>query len=136
MRLFSCNVPYFIPSHIPQFITAFIIIILGSVLIFLGQWIQRCGNRGFVRWVNNPKYNAFITKYHAPFSPKQRYWIGLLLFARIFHYFVSAFVTDAAIVLSVICIVVGLLMLKLLYTVMTYKNWLLNTLKVSFLVTL
>ena len=137
--LYDANVPYFSPSHIPRFITAIIIIILGSVytvLIFFGQWIQRCENRRFLRWVNNPKYNEFIKKYHAPFNPKHRYWVGLLLLARIFHYLVSSFVPDAAVLLSVICIVVGLVLLKQVNTVRTYKNWLLNTLEFSFLMNL
>ena len=137
--LYDANVPYFTPSHIPRFITAIIIIILGfvyTVLIFFGQWIQRCGNRRFIRWVNNPKYTAFITKYHAPFTTKQRYWVGLLLFARFLHYLVSAFVTDAAILLSVFCIVGGLVLIKLLNYVKTYNNRILDALEVSFLVNL
>ena len=141
--LYDANVPYFSPSHIPRFITAIIIIILGSVytvLIFFGQWIQRCENRRFLRWVNNPKYNEFIKKYHAPFNPKHRYWVGLLLLARIFHYLVSAFVPDAAVLLSVICIVVGLVLLKLMITVMmktsTHNNWLVETFEITFLINL
>ena len=137
--LYDANVPYFTPSHIPRFITAIVIIILGSVytvLIFFGQWIQRCGNRRFLRWVNNPKYNEFIKQYHVPFNSKHRYWVGLLLLVRIFHYLVSAFVPDAAVLLSVICIVVGLVLLKQVNTVTAYKNWLLNTLEFSFLVNL
>ena len=137
--LYDANVPYFSTSHIPRFITAIIIIILGfvyTVLIVFGQWIQRCGNRRFIRWVNNPKFNAFITKYHAPFSPKHRYWVGLLLFARFLHYLVSVFVTDAAILLSVFCIVGGLVLIKLLNYVKTYNNRILDALEVSFLVNL
>ena len=139
--LFDANVPYFSLSQIPLFITSIIIIILGSVytvLLFLGQWIQRCGNRRFLRWVNNPKYNAFIMKYHAPFNPMHRYWVGLLLLAQNFHYIVSAFVPEAAVLLSMSCIVVGLVLLKLVNTVImrTYKSWLIDTLEVSFLVNL
>ena len=137
--LYDANVPYFSTSHIPRFITAIIIIILGfvyTVLIFFGQWIQRCGNRKLIRWVNNPKYTAFITKYHAPFTTKHRYWVGLLLFARFLHYLVSAFVTDAAILLSVFCIVGGLVLIKLLNYVKTYNNRILDALEVSFLVNL
>ena len=124
---------------LPIIITGTIIIILGSVytvLIFIGQWSQRCGIRRFLGWVNNPKYNEFIKQYHVPFNPKHRYWVGFLLLARIFHYLVSAFVPDAAVLLSVICIVAGLVLLKQVNTVRTYKNWLLNTLEFSFLINL
>ena len=141
--LYDANVPYFTPSHIPRFITAIVIIIFGSVytvLIFFGQWIPRCGNNKLIRWVNNPKYNEFIKKYHVPFNPKHRYWVGLLLLARIFHYLVSSFVPDAAVLLSVICIVVGLVLLKLMITVMmktsTYNNWLVETFEITFLINL
>ena len=141
--LYDANVPYFTPSHIPRFITAIVIIIFGSVytvLIFFGQWIPRCGNNKLIRWVNNPKYNEFIKQYQVPFNPKHRYWVGLLLLARIFHYLVSAFVPDAAVLLSVICIVVGLVLLKLMITVMmktsTYNNWLVETFEITFLINL
>ena len=137
--LYDANVPYFSPSHTPQFITAILIIVLGSVytvLIFFGQWLQRCRNRKLVRCFNNPKYNAFIVKYHAPFNPKHRYWVGLLLLARIFHYLVSVFVSGTAVLLSVSCIVVGLVLLRLMNTTRTYKNWLLDNLDVTFLVNL
>ena len=133
--LYDANVPYFSPSHIPRFVTAIIIIILSSIytiLIFFGQWLPRCGNRKFLRWVNNPKYNAFIVKYHAPFNPKHRYWVGLLLLARIFHYLLSAFVPDSAILLSVCCIVLGLVQFKTRF----YKHHQLDILETSFLVNL
>ena len=138
--LYDANVPYFSPSHIPRFITAIIIIILGSVytiLIFFGQWIPRCGNGKLVRWVNNPKYSAFIVKYHAPFDPKHRYWVGLLLLARIFHYLVSAFVSDSAMLLSVGCIVFGLVLFKLWnFSTRFYEHHLLDALETSFFVNL
>ena len=134
--LYDANVPYISTSRIPLFIISIVIIVLGSVytmLIFFGQWIPRCGNR---MCFNNPKYNAFIVKYHAPFNPKHRYWVGLLLLARIFHYLVASFVPDTAILLSVSCIVVGLVILKLLNTTRIYNNWLLDTLDIVFLANL
>ena len=138
--LYDANVPYFSPSHIPQFISAFIIIILGSVytiLIFFGQWIPRCGNGKLVMCFNSPKYSAFIVKYHAPFDPKHRYWVGLLLLARIFHYLVSAFVSDSAMLLSVGCIVFGLVLFKLWnFSTRFYEHHLLDALETSFFVNL
>ena len=138
--LYDANVLYFNPSHVPRFITAIVIIILGSVftvLIFFGQWIPRCGNRRLVKCFNNPKYNAFIVKYHAPFNPKYRYWVGLLLLARIFHYIVSAFVPDSAMLLSVGCIVLGLMLFKLWnFNTSFYKQRLLDALETSFFVNL
>ena len=91
--LYDDNVPYFIVSHIPRFIAAFIIIILAAIyaiLPFFGQWFPRCSNMKIMKWVKNTKYNAFIDAYHAPFTPKHRYWMGLLLFALTTHNIVAA----------------------------------------------
>ena len=137
--LYDANVPYFTVSHIPRFILAFVIIILGSVytvLLFFGQWFPRCSNRKFMKWTRNPKYNAFIDAYHAPFTPKHRYWVGLLLLARLTHYLVSAFDTGSSVtILSVACIVLALVSLKMINT-RTHKNWLLDILDTSFLINL
>ena len=40
--------------------------------------------------MNNQKLHRFIETYHAPFTFKQRYWTGLLLFVHIILYMVSA----------------------------------------------
>ena len=79
--LYNVNVQYFTVTHIYRFIAAFIIIILGAIytiLLLFGQWFPRCSNRKIMKWTKNTKYNAFIDAYHAPFTPKHRYWVGLL----------------------------------------------------------
>ncbi len=51
--------------------------------------------------------------YHAPFTPKHRYWVGLLLFALIAHNLVAAMATDTSLpVLSAGCIAFGLISLN------------------------
>ncbi len=51
--------------------------------------------------------------YHAPFTPKHRYWVGLLLFALIVHNVVVAMAQDTSLpVLSAGCIAVGLISLN------------------------
>ena len=137
--LYDANIPYFTASHTPRFILAFIIIVLGSVyttLLFSGQWFPRCSNRKFMKWTRNPKYNAFIDAYHAPFTPKHRYWVGVLLVARLAHYLVSAFDTGSSVtILSVACITLALISFKMVNT-RTYKNWPLDVLHTSFLINL
>ena len=136
--LYDANVPYFTASHIPRLIAAIIIITVGAVytiLLFFGQWFHNCSNRKFMEWVRNPKYNSFIDAFHAPFSPKHRYWVGLLLLVRIIHYLVSAFTSDSDTILSVCIIVFGLVILKFLNS-RIYKNWALDTLETSFLMNL
>ena len=134
--LYDANVQYFTVSHIPRFIVAFIIIILGAIytiLLFFGQWFSRCSNRKLMKWAKNTKYHAFIDAYHAPFTPKHRYWMGLLLFALITHNIVAAMTTGSLVpILSAGCVPLGLLLLKLLNT-RTYKNKLQETLETLFL---
>ena len=118
--LYDANVPYFSVSHIPRFVAAFIIIILGAfyttILIF-GQWFPICSKRKCMKWTKNTKYNAFMDAYHAPFTPKHRYWMGLLLFSQIIHNIVAAMATDSPVVLlSAGCVTLGLILLKLLNT--------------------
>ena len=133
--LYDANVPYFTVSHIPRFIAAFTIIILGAIytiLLLFGQWFPRCSNRKIMKWAKNTKYNAFIDAYHAPFTPKHRYWFGLLLFAQITHNLVAAMATGPVPILSAVCVAVGLILLKLLNT-RIYKNRLQDSLETLFL---
>ncbi len=95
--LFDGNVQYFTPNHIPQFVAAIIILIAGglfTVLLFFGQWFRTCSK--VMTWTNNTKYNGFMDVYHAPFTPKHRYWVGLLLFALIAHNLVAAMAPDTS----------------------------------------
>ena len=111
--LFDGNVPYFTPKHIPQFVAAVIILIAGglfTVLLFFGQWFPRCFK--VMIWTKNTYYTGFMDVYHAPFTPKHRYWVGLLLFALIAHNLVAAMAPDTSLpVLSSGCIAVGLITL-------------------------
>ena len=111
--LFDGNVPYFTPKHIPQFVAAAIILIAGglfTVLLFFGQWFPRCSK--VMIWTKNTYYTGFMDAYHAPFTPKHRYWVGLLLFALIAHNLVAAMAPDTSLpVLSSGCIAVGLITL-------------------------
>ena len=134
--LYDANVPYFTVSHIPRFIAAFIIIILGAIytiLLLFGQWFPRCSVRKFMKWAKNTKYNAFIDAYHAPFTPRHRYWMGLLLFALTTHNIVAAMSADSpAPILSAGCISVGLILLRVINT-RIYKNSLQDSSETLFL---
>ena len=134
--LYDANVPYFTVSHIPRFIAAFIIIILGAIytiLLLFGQWFPRCSDKKFMKWAKNTKYNAFIDAYHAPFTPKHRYWMGLLLFALTIHNIVAAMSANSpAPILSAGCISVGLMLLRIINN-RIYKNSLQDSLETLFL---
>ena len=137
--LYDANVPYFTVSHIPRFIAAFIIIILGAIytiLLLFGQWFPRCSDRKFMKWVKNTKYNAFIDAYHAPFTPRHRYWMGILLFTLTTHNMVAAMSADSpAPILSAGCIALGLILLRVINT-RIYKNRLQDSMETLFLTNL
>ena len=134
--LYDANISYFTVSHIPRFTAAFIIIILGAMyttLLLFGQWFPRCSDRKFMKWTKNTKYNAFIDAYHAPFTPRHRYWMGLLLFALTTHNIVAAMSADnPAPILSAGCIALGLILLRVINT-RIYKNRLQDSLETLFL---
>ncbi len=110
------NVPYLTPNHIPQFIAAIIILIAGglfTVLLFFGQWFPYCSK--VMKWTKNSYYIGFMDTYHAPFTPKHRYWVGLLLFALIVHNLVAALAPGNSLaVLSSGVLSVGMIVWKLL----------------------
>ena len=134
---YDANVHYFTVSHIPRFIAAFIITILGAIytiLLLFGQWFPRCSKRKIMKWTKNTKYNAFIDAYHAPFTPKHRYWMGLLLFAQITLNIVAAMATDSLVaILSAGCVSLGLILLRVINT-RIYKNRLLDSLETLLLI--
>ena len=133
--LYDANVPYFTVSHIPRFIAAFVIIILGAIytiLLLFGQWFPRCSNRKIMKWAKNTKYNAFIDAYHAPFTPKHRYWMGLLLFAQITNSLVATMATSPVPILSAGCIALALILLRVINT-RIYKNSLQDSMETLFL---
>ncbi|XP_064389809.1 uncharacterized protein LOC135337762 [Halichondria panicea] len=115
--LYDGNVQYFTPGHVPRFIFATIIIISGilfTVLLFFGQWFSRCSKWKLMKWTKNTYYNGFMDAYHAPFTPKHRYWVGLLLFSLIAHNLITALALDTSLpVLSAGSITVGLIVFKL-----------------------
>ena len=87
------TVGYFTAKHAVLFCTAILILLLGLVytfLLFTWQWMLRLPSK-HLRWLKNPKLNAFLEVYLVPYTPMHRYWIGLLLLVRVILYLVSAF---------------------------------------------
>ena len=114
--LYDGNVQYFTLKHIRQFFAAIVILIadgLFTILLFFGQWFPRCSK--VMIWTKNTKYIGFMDTYHAPFTPKHRYWVGLLLFALILHNLVTATVSDTFLLVLISWVLsVGLIVWKLL----------------------
>ena len=135
--LYDANVQYFTPSHISRFVAAAIILTAGgmfTVLLFFSQWLPRCSNWKLMKWTRNTKYTGFMDAYHAPFTPKHRYWVGLLLFALIVHNTVAAMATDTFLpVLSAGSLSVELIVFKHFWSIRVYKSWLKGSLDDFFL---
>ena len=84
----DASIKYLSAKHIPLFIVALLILLVGTaftVMLFSWQWLLR-----FQRLNCSPKLSLFIQVYHAPYTPKYRYWTGLLLVARIILYVIFA----------------------------------------------
>ena len=92
--LVDANIPYLKGAHIPLFIAALVILIVGimyTFLLFGWQWLVHCPNKGPLRWIiGNTKVIAFMDAYHNPYNKEHRYWIGMFLFVRALLYLVSA----------------------------------------------
>ena len=95
--LYDANVQYFSSSHTCQFVAAVLILIVGGLFtlqLFFAQWFPGCSKWKLMKWTRNTKYIGSMDVFHAPFTRKHRYWVGLLLFALSVHNVVSAVATD------------------------------------------
>ena len=137
--LYDGNVQYFTPSRTPHFLAAAIIVTAGGLLtlqLFFAQWFPRCSKWKLMKWTRNTKYTAFMDAYHAPFTRKHRYWVGLLLFALIVHNVISAVASNEFLpILLMGCIAFVLILLKFL-SKRVYKAWSNNLLETVFLLNL
>ena len=113
----DATVQYFYGKHIPLFIIAVLIFLIGLIytaLLFSWQWCFYLPKWKFVNvCLGEQRLKLFIETYHAPFTPKHRYWTGLLLIARAILYLVAAANVSndpqlalSAIVFTMICILV------------------------------
>ena len=137
--LYDGNVQYFTSSRTPHFLAAAIIVTAGGLLtlqLFFAQWFPQCSKWKLMKWTRNTKYTAFMDAYHAPFTRKHRYWVGLLLFALIVHNLIAAMSSNEYLpVLSMGCIAFGLVLLKFL-SKRVYKAWINDLIETNFLLNL
>ena len=91
--LSDATVKYFSGKHIPLFIAVVLILLVGLIytaLLLSWQWLLYLPRWRIFRWSRNPKIQTFIETHHKPYTPKHRYWTGLLLIVRIILYLVAA----------------------------------------------
>ena len=130
--LSDASVKYLRGKHIPLFLTGIIIVTIGivyTVLLFSWQWLLRAPHYKILSWIRNTKLNSFMDAYLAPHTVKHRHWTGLLLFARVILYLLSAvnMSGDPSFNLLVIGTIVSCLILLQLYSrSRIYKNAILD----------
>ena len=114
----DATVRYLSGKHIPLFIVAVLILLVGlfyTGLLFSWQWILCLPRWRIFKWlcVSHPKLQTFVETYHTPYAPKHRYWTGMLLMARAVLYLAAAVNTsnDPTISLTTILSTVGMITL-------------------------
>jgi hypothetical protein len=131
----DATVKYLSGKHIPLLITAVLILLLClvyTVLLFSWQCLLRLPKWRIFRWSRDPKIQTFIETYHMPYTPKHRYWTGLLLIARVVLFLVTTanVSNDPTIALTAMTSTLGcIVLLKGFIGSRLYKNWLLDVLE-------
>ena len=134
----DATVKFLSGKHIPLFIAAVFILLVGLVytaLLFSWQWLLYLPRWRIFRWLRNPKIQTFIETYHTPYTPKHRYWTGLLLIVRIVLYLVSAVnvTNDPAVALTAISFTVCcILVLSKFIGSRMYRKWPVDVLETFF----
>ena len=129
--LSDATVGYFKREHIPLFLVAVIILLSGivyTVALFSWQWILRFNESKYLKWTRNQKLSLFIFTYHAPYTPMNRYWTGLLLFVRVIIFVASTANVSGDPSLNLLIIgsgITGVLVLMKFVSVSSqvYKKW-------------
>ena len=88
----DATVKYLLGKHIPLFIAAVLILLVGLVytaLLFSWQCLLQLPNWRIFKLSRNPKIQTFIETYNKPYTAKHCYWTGLLLIARTALYLVA-----------------------------------------------
>ena len=131
----DATIVYFSSKHAVLFFVAILIILaslLYTLLLFSWQWLVCCPRRR-MKWIRNQKVHCFLeTYYYVPFSPKHRYWTGLLLFVRVSVYLVSAFNISGnpeLPLLYTVLIVCFLLLYMAMFGVRIYRRLFLNVME-------
>ena len=138
----DASVEFFRGKHIPLCIGALSLLFLCitfTALVFSWQWLAYFSDTKFLKLVKSQKMSHFIETYHAPHTPRNRYWSGLLLVVRIILYIASAInVSDNPNVnlLIIGLIISGMLFLKEITGINSriYKKWPIEILETSILI--
>ena len=132
------TVGYLAGKHIVLFIVALLILVVCiaySFLLLCWQLILKLPNWKVFKFFKHPSFVLFMEAYHVPYTPKHRYWTGLLLLARAIIYLISAANVsgDPQIQLvSIIFILSCIILLKMFIATKIFKKWLIDSLESFF----
>jgi hypothetical protein len=134
----DATIKYFSGKHIPLFLMALFILLIGiayTVLLFFWQWLLPISDIKFFHWMKNTRLTSFMDAYHAPYTAKSRYWTGLLLFTRVVLYTVSAVNVSGEPSVNLIAVIVVITCLFVL-KFNIYKKWPIDVLETGLYVNL
>ena len=89
----DASIKYLSGKHIPLFVAATLILTVGFIytaLLFSWQWLLYLPSWKIFKWTRVQKLQLNIETHHIPFTPKYRYWTGLLLIVRAILYLLAA----------------------------------------------
>ena len=130
----DATVEYLTGKHAALFFVALLILLAGflyTLLLLSWQCLLRCPRRR-IKLIMSQKLSSFLQTYHVPYTPKHRYWTGLLLLVRVIIYLISGFnpTGDPRISLLSTALVMSFLFLySIMFGVRMYKNWLINAME-------
>ena len=138
----DANIGYLQGKHIPLFLAAvfmFLAFFLPyTIVLLLGQCFQARSHMWLFAWANNSRLKAFMDAYHAPYKPRHRYWVGLLLVLRSIMFLILGFNPNSDPSVTLLLVILTALVIQSWAWLVggVYKNWWLEVLESSFILNL
>ena len=136
------NIDYLKGKHVVLFVVAlgFLLFLFlpYTLLLTFGQFLRtmRLRRRWILKFMHSTAFISIMDAYHAPYSRKHRYWIGLMLLTRcvLFIAFSMVYTGDKITVNSymIVLVISGILLIKTC-SMTHYKSFWKNALELSFL---
>ena len=119
------NLDYLGPKHAPLFAVAAATLIFlwlpYTLLLFLGQWLQRCNSHLITRLLM--KIKPFLDAHYGPLNGNHRYWFGTLLLVRGVILLISALIPVNRAVITLYSINACTLVLMTGFAIGVYRSY-------------
>ena len=119
------NLDYLGPKHAPLFAVAAATLIFlwlpYTLLLFLGQWLQRCNSHLITRLLM--KIKPFLDAHYGPLNGNHRYWFGTLLLVRAVILLISALIPANRAVITLYSINACTLVLMTGFAIGVYRSY-------------